>query len=88
MRGVQLIQLAPFTRRHCTERLRGVRARRDEAVVARRLESLREASRAYVMNGAKRPPIMELIIDAVRARASVGEIADALRDEWGTYRPT
>jgi len=33
-------------------------------------------------------PLMELIIDAVRARASVGEIADALRDEWGTYRPS
>ena len=30
---------------------------------------------------------MELIIDAVRARASVGEIADTLRDCWQTYRP-
>jgi methylmalonyl-CoA mutase N-terminal domain/subunit len=31
---------------------------------------------------------MELIIDAVRARGSVGEIADALRAEWGTYQPS
>ena len=31
---------------------------------------------------------MPLIVDAVRARASVGEIADTLRDEWGSYRPT
>jgi methylmalonyl-CoA mutase, N-terminal domain len=68
--------------------LRGVRAQRDEVGAARRLESLREASRTYAINGAKRPPLMELIIDAVRARASVGEIADALRDEWGTYRPS
>jgi methylmalonyl-CoA mutase N-terminal domain/subunit len=30
---------------------------------------------------------MPLIIDAVRARASVGEIADALAAEWGHYRP-
>jgi hypothetical protein len=30
---------------------------------------------------------MPLIVDAVRARASVGEIADALRDCWQTYRP-
>ena len=33
-------------------------------------------------------PLMELIVDAVRARASVGEIADSLRSEWGTHRPT
>jgi hypothetical protein len=30
---------------------------------------------------------MPLVIDAVRARASVGEIADTLRDCWQTYRP-
>ena len=29
-------------------------------------------------------PLMPLIIDAVRARASVGEISDALAAEWGT----
>jgi methylmalonyl-CoA mutase N-terminal domain/subunit len=28
-----------------------------------------------------------LIVDAVRARASVGEIATVLRDRWGSYRP-
>jgi methylmalonyl-CoA mutase N-terminal domain/subunit len=30
---------------------------------------------------------MPLIIDAVRARASVGEIADTLAAHWGRYRP-
>jgi hypothetical protein len=30
---------------------------------------------------------MPLIIDAVRARATVGEIADALRASWSEYRP-
>ncbi len=34
-----------------------------------------------------RPALMPLIIDAVRARASVGEISDALQGEWGVYRP-
>jgi methylmalonyl-CoA mutase N-terminal domain/subunit len=29
------------------------------------------------------PPILE----AVRARATLGEISDALREAWGTYRP-
>ena len=31
--------------------------------------------------------VMEPIVTAVRARASVGEIADALRAVWGVYRP-
>jgi methylmalonyl-CoA mutase N-terminal domain/subunit len=30
---------------------------------------------------------MPAIIDAVRARASVGEIADVLRAEWGAFVP-
>jgi methylmalonyl-CoA mutase N-terminal domain/subunit len=34
-----------------------------------------------------RAELMPLIIDAVRARASVGEIADALESVWGRYRP-
>jgi len=31
--------------------------------------------------------MMPLIIDAVRARCTVGEIAEALREEWGIYHP-
>ena len=30
---------------------------------------------------------MPPIIDAVRARATLGEISDTLRDVWGVYRP-
>ncbi len=30
---------------------------------------------------------MPRIIDAVKAMATLGEIRDALRAEWGTYRP-
>jgi methylmalonyl-CoA mutase N-terminal domain/subunit len=30
---------------------------------------------------------MPVILDAVRARASVGEISDGLREVWGVYRP-
>jgi methylmalonyl-CoA mutase N-terminal domain/subunit len=32
-------------------------------------------------------PLMPVIIDAVRARATLGEISDTLREIWGTYRP-
>jgi methylmalonyl-CoA mutase N-terminal domain/subunit len=30
---------------------------------------------------------MPLIIEAVRARATVGELSDVLRNVWGVYRP-
>jgi methylmalonyl-CoA mutase, N-terminal domain len=73
--------------REQVERLRAVRVRRDAAATDNRLALLRDGARGYATRGGSRAPLMELIIDAVRARASVGEIADALRDEWGTYRP-
>ena len=65
-----------------------VKARRDSSVVQRSLETLRTASRAYGHDGAAtRDPLLPLVVAAVRARASVGEISDALRAEWGAYRP-
>jgi len=68
-------------------RLREVRAKRDAMLVANALGTLSERARSFVSTDRARAPLMESIIDCVRARASVGEIADALRDEWGTYRP-
>jgi methylmalonyl-CoA mutase N-terminal domain/subunit len=64
-----------------------VRRRRDAVAVERTLATLREAARPYATPGAERPQLMPLIIDAVRARASVGEISDTLVDVWGRYRP-
>jgi methylmalonyl-CoA mutase N-terminal domain/subunit len=68
-------------------RVRAVRKARDESLVQSCLAKLADASRAYAGSG-PREPIMDLIVDAVRARASVGEIADTLRGTWGVYRPT
>jgi methylmalonyl-CoA mutase N-terminal domain/subunit len=66
-----------------------VRARRDGAAVERALAALGEAARPYADPAATaRPALMPLIIDAVRLRASVGEISDTLADVWGRYRPT
>jgi len=73
--------------REQVERLRAVRGRRDPERTSSSLAALRDAARAYASPGVVRPPLIELIIDAVRARASVGEIADAFRAEWGSYRP-
>jgi methylmalonyl-CoA mutase N-terminal domain/subunit len=69
-------------------RVAKVRATRDAAAVEAALAALGTAAGSYRGDaGAGRPPLMPLIIDAVRARASVGEISDRLSLEWGTYRP-
>ena len=45
-----------------------------------RLEAIREAARGT-------ENLMPRIIDAVKAMVTLGEISDALRAEWGVYRP-
>ena len=57
-----------------------VRSERDDAEVRARLEAIREAARGT-------ENLMPRIIDAVKAMATLGEISDALRAEWGVYRP-
>jgi methylmalonyl-CoA mutase N-terminal domain/subunit len=61
-------------RRRLAER----RAGRDEAAVRSALEAMVAVARG---SGSLIPPML----DAVRAEATLGEICDALRDEWGIY---
>ncbi|MHB2015658.1 MAG: acyl-CoA mutase large subunit family protein [Candidatus Xenobia bacterium] len=63
------------------QRVRGVRDQRDARAVQAALGKLGEAARGT-------ENLMPLILDAVRACATVGEIADALRAVWGVYRPS
>jgi methylmalonyl-CoA mutase, N-terminal domain len=70
------------------KRLAEVRRRRDGAGVERALAALGAAAAPYADDAAgARPHLMPLIVDAVRARATVGEISDALAAKWGVYRP-
>ena len=68
-----------LAREQC-ERLAAVRATRDAAAAESAVERIRETARG----GAN---LLPPLIDAVRARATLGEISHALRDEWGEYRP-
>jgi methylmalonyl-CoA mutase N-terminal domain/subunit len=69
-------------------RLADVRARRNDVAVREALAALGAAAPRYVSRQvADRSPLMSLIVDAVRARASVGEISDVLRASWGSYSP-
>jgi methylmalonyl-CoA mutase, N-terminal domain len=68
--------------------LKAVKTSRDAERVRTALQALRETAADYTAPSEKTAPLMPLIIDAVRARASVGEISDTLASVWGTYRPT
>jgi methylmalonyl-CoA mutase N-terminal domain/subunit len=59
-------------------KLAAVKARRDEARVKRTLEELRQTARG---TGNTMYPLLE----CVRAYATVGEMCNALREEWGEY---
>jgi len=64
--------------------VKAVRKKRDASQVSRALGALKDASAAS-------PPdkhLMPLVIDAVRARATVGEISGALAENWGYFRPS
>jgi methylmalonyl-CoA mutase, N-terminal domain len=69
-------------------RLATVRASRDADSCRRALASLSGAAGPGARGVTSATPhLMPLILDAVRARASVGEISDVLTGAWGTYRP-
>ncbi|MEO6443654.1 MAG: methylmalonyl-CoA mutase family protein [Gemmatimonadaceae bacterium] len=73
--------------REQVERVVAVRASRDAARVATALATLRAAAASYTSDETDTVPLMPLIVEAVRARATVGEISDTLQHEWSTYRP-
>ena len=77
---------------HQSEKLKKLRARRDNTAVRRALDALK---RAAAQDPEKLPTpaagkisdanTMPYILDCVRAYATVGEICDALREVYGTY---
>ena len=64
-------------------RVGAARAKRDATRVSAALAALDHAAGGI----AQGTPLVPFIIDAVRARATVGEISDTLRSRWGEYRP-
>ncbi|MCC6319198.1 MAG: methylmalonyl-CoA mutase [Gemmatimonadaceae bacterium] len=70
-------------------RVRDLRSRRDTQAVGRALSALGAAATTYAdaPDSAGREPLMPLMVEAVRSRATVGEISDVLRERFGEYRP-
>ena len=63
-------------------RLAKVRSSRDSRVCQQTLDALTQAAKTGEGN------LLALAVDAARARATVGEISDALESQWGRHKAT
>ncbi|MFE5139789.1 methylmalonyl-CoA mutase [Streptomyces fagopyri] len=75
------LRVDPAIEAQQAERLARLRADRDGEAVGAALAELKEAA-AGTAN------VLYPMKDALRARATVGEVCDALREVWGTHVPT
>ncbi|MGH3486236.1 MAG: acyl-CoA mutase large subunit family protein, partial [Nocardioidaceae bacterium] len=74
------LRVDPAIEQQQAERLAKLRADRDGGEVDRRLGELIDAARGT-------DNVLYPMKEALRARATVGEVCDALRSVWGTYTP-
>lgn len=78
---VRLLEIdATDVRSEQLERLQSLRQERDEDNCRKMLEKLRECARTQQGN------LLALAVEAVRARASVGEVSEALASEFGRFQ--
>ncbi len=77
------LQVDPGIEAAQAERLAKLRAERDNEAVGRHLQALKDAAGSSSADANVLYPMKE----ALRARATVGEVCTALREVWGVYVP-
>jgi methylmalonyl-CoA mutase N-terminal domain/subunit len=77
---VEILRIDPDLERKQIGRLEAFKARRDSAVVERRVAELAETASVEGRN------LMPVIVDSVRDGVTLGEICDTWRQAWGTWR--
>ena len=77
---LEILKIDAALEQQQTERVQGVRSRRDAAAVETRLAALKDASARDDVN------LMPVILDAARDYVTMGEMCDAWREVWGTWR--
>ena len=78
---IEILRIDPALEEKQIARVKALRDRRDSAEVERTLARLKQ--------GAERDEnLMPLLVDASRAYVTMGEMCDALRETWGTWRET
>ncbi len=76
-----LLRVDPESEREQVGRLKAFKANRDQQLVERRLEELRETARGS-------ENLLPSIRQALKDRASLGEVCGAMQDVFGKYAPT
>ncbi len=76
-----LLRVDPQSEREQLERLAAFKGNRDQALVAQRLEELREIARGE-------QNLLPAIRQALKDRCSLGEVCGAMKDVFGRYAPT
>jgi methylmalonyl-CoA mutase N-terminal domain/subunit len=79
---LEILKIDPALERKQVERVQALRARRDSRAV--------ETALAHLKDDAARPDrnLMHPIVEAARAYVTMGEMCDAFREVWGTWRET
>ena len=80
-KAVPLQHIDESLERKQVERLRAVRTKRDQAKWAAAVKAVEDAARGTAN-------LMPVIVEAVEANATVGEISDAMRHVYGEYHET
>jgi methylmalonyl-CoA mutase N-terminal domain/subunit len=75
-----LLRVDPESEREQVERLKAFKENRDQELVARRLDEVRAAARGT-------DNLLPVLKDALRDRCSMGEVCQAMKDEFGAYAP-
>jgi methylmalonyl-CoA mutase, N-terminal domain len=79
---IELLRIDPALEQKQVERVQAVRERRDSAAAEAAVARLKEDAARDGCN------LMEPIMAASRAYVTMGEMCDALREVWGTWRET
>jgi len=77
--ALKLLEIDESVEKQQIERLRKLKRERDNEQVSQLLDKVRQVAKSN-------ENIMPVLIEAVKAYATVGEITDALRDVFGEYR--
>jgi methylmalonyl-CoA mutase, N-terminal domain len=76
-----ILRVDPESERQQLDRLKAFKADRDQELVERRLEEIREAARGT-------ENMLPVLRAALKDRCSMGEVCGAMRDVFGRYQPT
>jgi methylmalonyl-CoA mutase N-terminal domain/subunit len=77
---VRILRVDPEVRRRVVERLSKFRSERDNVKVTRALDDVMRAAEKPEVN------IFPYILEAIRSKATLGEVSKVLREVWGEWK--